>query len=932
MKITSKNRRTLKAAFAGILSACLLATSAPVAFAAEEQPSAAPAETAAEETAPAETAPAETAPAETAPAKKTVPAKSKAAEASAGAKAETSKSDYDGDVKAVELGCDSITISYEESARIYENGVDYDYHFPQGTELTLSNGEKIYADADGDFLYKNDWVSVDFEDTQNEEEWSVGTHTVYAEIMGGRFKLEVTLADTPVDHVTVEPVTAYADRDSSYGYDPETDSHYEFYEYSYIDKMTVYLKDGTVLKPVNDPLYSYCYYCYKVTDSYGDTISYHPSVYDDQSIDNIWSAGKHKVKCTVMGYSFDFDVDLLSSYITGISAEPLTLTGDLDGYVYSLSKPVEPLLEDTYIFGYDLYEKVEYTVTTADGLQVKCKGSSFEVDGRTYYISINSDQINNRWKPGNSYTATIEVGNVTDEFEVNITESPIERIDVKPVTLSYRRDGRYAFYRQNGRMEYYYHYDLSPEFTVVMKNGETYDCKDIFTYEGEDYRFYVNESAVWSEDKEENLPYTKRLKGKLGGRDVYFDVNVVESKQIKRVELEKSRMFHITDGFELSDYDEEGNVTNKCIYYIPSINGTIYMNDGSKYYINDNMISNKKGETLDENDKLFGSLNTFFLADLEPGNYTLPIEINEFKTTFELEIIEPPVDKVEVEPVYLTVGEDAVIRESYSDGGTYTCYFTPEFTAVMKDGSRIKSKDGEIEYNGGKFKLEYENWNLYMTGGDDYVTIEANLMGTETEIHVYLKQDGKQALMDEESGLSVIVDDNDQPYLLEVENVSPDDLEVDKKVLACRDFQLSDYFGNYVSEKDMVLNYFTEERGDYKAYRVEDDGALTALDTRTKTNECGTMIIINTDKPGRVLIADESKDADFITGDVNGDGAVNGKDAALLARYTSGWDGYADKVDKDAADINGDGKINGQDSAILMRYTSGWTEYNKFFN
>ena len=68
------------------------------------------------------------------------------------------------------------------------------------------------------------------------------------------------------------------------------------------------------------------------------------------------------------------------------------------------------------------------------------------------------------------------------------------------------------------------------------------------------------------------------------------------------------------------------------------------------------------------------------------------------------------------------------------------------------------------------------------------------------------------------------------------------------------------------------------------------------------------------------------------TGDVNGDGVVNGKDAALLARYTSGWDGYADKVDKDAADINGDGKINGQDSAILMRYTSGWDGYARFFN
>ena len=68
------------------------------------------------------------------------------------------------------------------------------------------------------------------------------------------------------------------------------------------------------------------------------------------------------------------------------------------------------------------------------------------------------------------------------------------------------------------------------------------------------------------------------------------------------------------------------------------------------------------------------------------------------------------------------------------------------------------------------------------------------------------------------------------------------------------------------------------------------------------------------------------------TGDTDGDGVINGKDAAVLARYTSGWDGYADKVNLDAADINGDGKVNGQDSAILMRYTSGWEGYARFFN
>ena len=67
-------------------------------------------------------------------------------------------------------------------------------------------------------------------------------------------------------------------------------------------------------------------------------------------------------------------------------------------------------------------------------------------------------------------------------------------------------------------------------------------------------------------------------------------------------------------------------------------------------------------------------------------------------------------------------------------------------------------------------------------------------------------------------------------------------------------------------------------------------------------------------------------------GDMNGDFEINGKDAALLARRVSGWDGYAEIELSDSADINGDGRINGQDSAILMRYTSGWDGYARFFN
>ena len=68
-----------------------------------------------------------------------------------------------------------------------------------------------------------------------------------------------------------------------------------------------------------------------------------------------------------------------------------------------------------------------------------------------------------------------------------------------------------------------------------------------------------------------------------------------------------------------------------------------------------------------------------------------------------------------------------------------------------------------------------------------------------------------------------------------------------------------------------------------------------------------------------------------LVGDVNGDGVVNGADSGVLARYTAGWKGYADKIkNMDAADINRDGKVNGADAGLLSRYTAGWKGYDKY--
>ena len=60
---------------------------------------------------------------------------------------------------------------------------------------------------------------------------------------------------------------------------------------------------------------------------------------------------------------------------------------------------------------------------------------------------------------------------------------------------------------------------------------------------------------------------------------------------------------------------------------------------------------------------------------------------------------------------------------------------------------------------------------------------------------------------------------------------------------------------------------------------------------------------------------------DYIPGDVNGDGRINGTDITLLRRYITG--GYGVTIKTQAADVNNDGRINGTDVTLIRRYITG---------
>ena len=57
------------------------------------------------------------------------------------------------------------------------------------------------------------------------------------------------------------------------------------------------------------------------------------------------------------------------------------------------------------------------------------------------------------------------------------------------------------------------------------------------------------------------------------------------------------------------------------------------------------------------------------------------------------------------------------------------------------------------------------------------------------------------------------------------------------------------------------------------------------------------------------------------SGDVDGNGKINAKDAAILLKHLAGW---SVSGDIDCADLNGDGKVNAKDVAKLLQYIAGW--------
>ncbi len=99
---------------------------------------------------------------------------------------------------------------------------------------------------------------------------------------------------------------------------------------------------------------------------------------------------------------------------------------------------------------------------------------------------------------------------------------------------------------------------------------------------------------------------------------------------------------------------------------------------------------------------------------------------------------------------------------------------------------------------------------------------------------------------------------------------------------------------------------------------------LTAIDGETsaelKSTDKGIFVCEVTFADGSSEMS-EILNTNYILGDVNDDGSINGRDYALLLQYLNDWDVT---INESAADVNNDGNINGRDYSLLLQYLNDW--------
>ncbi len=565
--------------------------------------------------------------------------------------------------------------------------------------VTTADGEVV----EGDGNYIAEYFDSNPEVYMNQgplNPWGLGEHRSTVNLLGKETPLICNVVEIPIDRIEVEPLSFEELCDGVFVYDYYDEELGEYVEteyykyYTHPRAFTVYYKDENREPETYDNL-----------NDFSENTGYNYEYYDDQCHTNLWGVGTHKAYFKVGKLVSEYDVEIRPHRVASVSVAPIELIEHVDGWIETGSNYDGETGEEVEysFFHYDISDsKTMFTVTLSDGEVVEGSGE-YIAEYFDYNFSITTPQsYENQWGLG-EHTATVTVLGKEFDFTVNVVELPIERIEISSLSYTELTNGqRVTEYWDEELEEYvatdYYMYDVYPsDITVYYKDEnrepETYnDIWDFSESTGYSYNYYDDQSHnnPWGVGK-----HTAYLKlGKLVSEyEVEITANPVASISVSPIELIEE-----VDGWVSSEIyvdEETGEEIERSFFHY-----------GFNYSDMDLVVTLTNGDVIEGDGDYISSYFDFdfgvrygqsYENQWGVGEHTATVVIMGKEAEMTVNVVELPIERIEIEPFSIREFNDAEHITEYWDENLgdyvetdyYHYYTNPQnITVYYKDENR----------------------------------------------------------------------------------------------------------------------------------------------------------------------------------------------------------------------------------------------------
>lgn len=488
-------------------------------------------------------------------------------------------------------------------------------------------------------------IQYTFEEQTFENPWEVGTYEIQASVGNAHTTFNYTIVQNPVASILINDIVA---TEGTMGYlNTSGGEGNEYYHYwPYAKEVTVFFND-----PDRAPLTCSVSDVYGI---YGDEIRY---LHEEQSAENPWEVGSHKITAHLGNISTTFNFIIEESPIASISIEDIEVMEGTNGYL-----AIDPETGSTYYHYWP--QATEVTIYFRDPARepVTCSLSEVsQITGNNLVFSFEQQTYSNSWGIG-VHEIEARLGNITTTYSFIITESPIASIHIDDVTVMEGDSSRGYISSPGTPDEYFFYSNVTPyELTITFSDPdrESVTCSiwELSEVTGVESGYSYNSLEVQSPETPWG-PGAHTITFAFGGCTTTYDF-IIEESPIASVTAAPVSLALGSQGYERTEYDPElGSNVSYWFYSVYAREITVTFKDPSRAPITGtpeeiyDEIGAYPQTTSDQSCK-----NQWGL-----GTYTATVSLLGVSGEFEVTIIEDPIESIEVifrqDKPYLTENED----------------------------------------------------------------------------------------------------------------------------------------------------------------------------------------------------------------------------------------------------------------------------------